>query len=356
MAVDKYSAGLVGRVPHLMQSVRVYGGGGVEALTAEVIPVPEPGFGQVLVKVDTTTVISSEIASREGVSTAKLPLTLGNEFVGRVVASPDGDVALGTRVVGGYGGYGYVRDGAWAEYICVDTPDAFPIETNLDSIALAAIPASFTAASGSLRSLGDVQGRTLLIRGGTSGVGLAIATLASAAGAAVISTTRDPQKRAKLLDHGVRAAVLDGPDLREQVQAIAPGGVDLAVDLLGLASLPSTFECVREYGTVCLTGLLQDQENSIRTRVLEDRATHTFPHVLELIPPTLRLTTGGVRGTPRTREMVQDWVSGIEQGRYRMPIDSVFDFQDMQAAHLRRKAPEVFGKIIIRISEDARRQ
>ncbi|WAM19762.1 zinc-binding dehydrogenase [Rhodococcus sp. JS3073] len=341
-------------IPHTMRAVRVgVAGGGPEALAHEVISVPVPTAGQVLVKVEATTVISSEIASREGVSTAVLPLTLGNEFIGRVVSAPGGEIPFGARVAGGYGGYGYTRDGAWAEYICVEAHDAIPFTSNLDSVTLAAIPASFTAGAGSIAALGDVRGKSLLIRGGTAGVGLAIATLAADAGARVISSTRAPGKRDKLLDHGVDAVVMDGPDLAQQVHALIPGGADLAVDLLGLATLPATLKSVHEYGVVCLTGLLQDQQNSIRSGIREDRSTNIFPHPLEFIPPTVRLTVGGVHGSPRTPEMVQDWFSGFESGRYRMPIDSVFAFDDMASAHLRRADPDAFGKIVVTLSDCA---
>lgn len=337
-------------IPDRMRAVRVYRGGGPETLAVEQVAVPVPRSGQMLVRVDATTVISSEIATREGVSTATLPLTLGNEFVGTVVAAPGDDAMVGRRVSGGYGGYGYTRDGAWADYVLVEAGDAFPYESALDVLSAAAIPASFTAASGSLRALGEVKGQSLLIRGGTSGVGLAIATLALAEGARVISTTRDPAKRDKLLAHGVDAVVIDGPDFAAQVRRLVPAGVDLAVDLIGLSSLAETLSSVREHGVACLTGLLEDQQRSIQSGIREDRATSTFPHALEFIPPTVRMTVGGVVATRRTPVMVQDWITGVESGRYRMPVDSVFPLEQMQAAHRRRKDPASFGKVVVAIS------
>lgn len=340
-------------IPQHMRAIRIHRAGGPETLAVETVAVPAPAIGQLLVRVDATTVISSEIATREGVSTATLPLTLGNEFIGTVVAAPGGEMRPGQRVAGGYGGYGYTRDGAWADYLVVDAMHAFPFVGNLDIVSAAAIPASFTAASGSLRALGEVGGQTLLIRGGTSGVGLAIATLALAAGATVISTTRDPGKRDKLLAHGVHAVVIDGAGFPERVRSLAPGGVDLAVDLIGLASLSDTLLCLRDHGVACLTGLLEDQQRSIQSGVREDRATNTFPHALELIPPTVRVTVGGVVATPRTPAMVQEWMFGVATGHYKMPVDSVFTLDDMQAAHRRRKDPSSFGKVVIAVSAAA---
>lgn len=338
-------------LPSEMRAVIVRHPGDTSALTHELVPVPRPHDGQVLVHVMATTVISSEIATRSGVSTAHLPLILGNDFVGVVVEATTAPGLLGARVVGAYRGFGYTRDGAWADYLVADEGDVFPVDTTLDTVSLASMPGSFTAASGGLRSLGPLAGKTLLIRGGTSGVGLAAATIALDAGARVISTTRNPAKVASLHAHGVRDVIIDGEGLSSRVQDLIPGGVDLALDLLGVDSLFETLRCVTEFGTACLTGLLRDQTNSIRSGVREDRSVPSFPHPMELIPPTVRLTVGGVDGTARTPALVQEWASAIESGRYRMPVDSVFTLDQMAEAHERRADPAAFGKIVVLVGE-----
>lgn len=350
-ALDTTAAAFVR--PDTMRAVVIRERSDATGLAHERVAVPVPSAGQVLVQVLATTVISSEIATREGVSTAALPLVLGNDFVGTVVEAPTAPALLGARVVGAYGGYGYTRDGAWADYVVVDEPDVFPVETSLDTVSLAAMPGSFTAASGAIRSLGDVAGKTLLIRGGTSGVGLAAATIAIDAGARVIATTRDAAKAERLREHGVSDVLIDGPGLAERVRALVPGGVDLAIELLGVDALAETLRCVSEYGTACLTGLLRDQAESIRSGIREDRAIPGFPHPMELIPPTVRLTVGGVDGTARTPALVRQWVAGIESGSYRMPIDSVFTLDQMDQAHLRRADPSTFGKIVVLVGESA---
>lgn len=334
-----------------MRAVVVREAGDAGSLSWEKVPVPHPGAGQLLVRVLTTTVISSEIASREGVSTANLPLILGNDFVGIVAEAPTAPDLVGRRVIGAYGGYGYTRNGAWADYLIVDEADAFAVESDLDSVTLASVPGSFTAASGALRSLGELAGRTLLIRGGSSGVGLAAATLAIDAGATVIATTRDSRKAERMRDHGIHHVIIDDGDLAERVRAIVPGGVDLAIDMLGTASLAETLTCVCDFGLACLTGLLRDQANSISSGQREDRSVPHFPHPMELIPPTKRLTVGGVDGTARTPELMQLWVDGLASGRYRMPIDSVFSLDEIQDAHRRRADPAAFGKIIVLVSD-----
>lgn len=336
-----------------MRAVVVRGAGDASSLAWESVETPRPVGGEVLVRVLATTVISSEIASREGVSTALLPLILGNDFVGIVVEAPTAPDLLGRRVIGAYGGYGYTRDGAWADFIVVDEADAFPIDTDLDDVTLAAMPGSFTAASGALRSLGDLEGRTLLVRGGSSGVGLAAATLAIDAGARVISTTRDPAKADRMREHGIHHVVIDDVDLVANVLSLVPGGTDLAIDMLGTASIAETMKCVHDFGLVCLTGLLRDQTRSIESGHREDRSEDVFPHPMELIPPTKRLTVGGVDGTARTAALMQEWVDGLSSGRFRMPIDSIFSLDEIQDAHRRRADPAAFGKVVVLVGAEA---
>ncbi|EXJ94874.1 hypothetical protein A1O1_03273 [Capronia coronata CBS 617.96] len=338
-------------IPDTMRAVVIKDPGGEDILKVSTVAVPQPRPGQVLVKVHATTVITSELASREGVSTAKLPLVLGNDFIGTVVAAPGAEERIGSRILGAYGGYGYTRDGAWADYIIVDSADAFPIDSTLPSTALVAIAGSFTTASGTIHALGEMNGKTLLIRGGTSGVGLAIATLAIAQGATVISTTRNPDKIKGLQDHGVHHVVLDDGNLENAVRSYAHEGVDLAVEMLGVGGLSESIKCVRPFGIACLTGLLNDQATSIKEKLREDRSVPGYPHPMELIPPTVRLTIGGVVATPRTTAMVQDWVTGFEQGKYKMPIDSTYTLEDIASAHRRRADPSSFGKIVIRVSD-----
>jgi NADPH:quinone reductase-like Zn-dependent oxidoreductase len=336
-----------------MRAVVVREAGDASSLAWEPVAIPTPEDHELLVRVLATTVISSEIASREGVSTAKLPLILGNDFVGIVTEAPTAPALIGRRVIGAYGGYGYTRNGAWADYLVVDETDAFAVDTDLDDVMLAAMPGSFTAASGALRSLGDVAGRTLLIRGGSSGVGLAAATLAIDAGAEVIATTRDPEKVDRMRALGIHHVVIDNDNLVSAVTAIVPGGTDLAIDMLGTASLAETLRCVRDFGLVCLTGLLRDQTNSIRSGQREDRSVDAFPHPMEIIPPTKRLTVGGVDGTARTPALMQEWVDGIASGRFRLPIDSIFSLDEIQDAHRRRADPAAFGKVVVLVSSPA---
>jgi NADPH:quinone reductase-like Zn-dependent oxidoreductase len=115
----------------------------------------------------------------------------------------------------------------------------------------------FQTAYGSITTGLDLQpGQTLLIRGGTSTVGLSAAALAKQLGARVIATTRNPDHVPPLLHAGAEHAIADDGALRAAVREFAPDGVDAALQLVGTTTLPDTLTTVRKGGIVCFTGAL----------------------------------------------------------------------------------------------------
>ncbi len=115
-------------------------------------------------------------------------------------------------------------------------------------------------AYGSLTIGLDLQpGQSVLIRGGTSSVGLAAAALAAWRGATVLSTTRQAGRLAWLKEHGVDHPLLDTGQVAPAVRELYPGGVDAALDLVGTPTLPDTLRAVRVHGTACFSGSLSNQ-------------------------------------------------------------------------------------------------
>ncbi|MFJ8648858.1 zinc-binding dehydrogenase [Streptomyces sp. NPDC093546] len=102
-------------------------------------------------------------------------------------------------------------------------------------------------------------GQTLLIRGGTSALGLAATALAKDMGATVLATTRDAGRTAALTAHGVDHPLVDDGSVADGVRALVPGGVDAALELVGTPTLPDTLATTRVHGTVCFTGMLSNQ-------------------------------------------------------------------------------------------------
>ena len=121
------------------------------------------------------------------------------------------------------------------------------------------------------------RGQTLLIRGGTSSVGLAAAILAKSRGLTVISTTRRPERVGSLQAIGVDHAVVDRGEIAEEVRQLAPGGVDVALELVGTPTLPDTLRATQVHGVVCFTGMLSNEwivATSIRSATCPGGAAH----------------------------------------------------------------------------------
>src|SRR5207249_10628889 len=138
-------------------------------------------------------------------------------------------------------------------------------------------------AHGSLSVGLDAQpGQTLLIRGGTSSVGMAAAILAKDRGLTVLSTTRQPDRVAALKAIGVDHVILDHGDLAAQARAIVPDGVEAALELVGTNTLPDTLRATAVHGVVCFTGMLSNQWT----------VADFYP--IDYIPSGFRLTAYGV--------------------------------------------------------------
>ena len=154
------------------------------------------------------------------------------------------------------GGMGRDFDGGYAEYALLPNALLMPVTTTLAWDVLAALPETFLTAQGALDAMGPVAGR-LLIRGGTSSVGMAAASIAAGHGVEIAATTRRPDKVDALTAVGVDHALLDtGGALAASVGAIWPDGPDHVLDLVGASTAVDSLQLVRRGGTVCVAGSL----------------------------------------------------------------------------------------------------
>ena len=185
--------------------------GGPEAFELTDIPRPEPRPGQVLIEIRAFGLNRSEWFTRIGESpTVRLPRVLGIECVGTVVRAPGGELEEGQRVAAMMGGMGREFDGSYAEYTSVPAANVFPLETELPWDVVGALPEMLQTCHGSLHTgLGVEPGETLLIRGGTSSIGLTTLAMAKAAGLRVISTSRSDAKVDVLRKAGADEVVID---------------------------------------------------------------------------------------------------------------------------------------------------
>ena len=181
-----------------MRAVVVSRPGGPEVLELVERPIPDSTPGEVTIRVRAFGLNRAELLSRQGDSGSAVPFPriIGIECVGEVVAAPGTDLHPGQTVAAMMGGMGRRFDGSYAEYTRIPRPSVFPLETSLDWATLGALPEMFQTCNGSLvTGLRVAPGQSLLIRGGTSSIGLTTAALAKQRGLRVLSTTRNPAKR-----------------------------------------------------------------------------------------------------------------------------------------------------------------
>src|ERR1700676_5385389 len=175
-----------------MKAAVIREAGGPEVLKIESLPIPAPHSGEVLIRVKAFGLNRSELFTRQGHSPGvKFPRVLGIEAVGLVEEAPGNEFQKGDIVATAMGGMGRRFDGGYAEYTCVPATQVQLIKAKLAWETLGSIPEMLQTSWGSLfKSLRLEKGDRLLIRGGTTSVGLAAAAIAKRHRAFVASTTR----------------------------------------------------------------------------------------------------------------------------------------------------------------------
>lgn len=322
-----------------MRAIVLDAPGPPEALTIKEIPIPAPTTGWVLIRVKAFGLNRSELHTRLGLAEGvTFPRVLGIEAVGEVVNCPGGEWTEGQQVAAMMGGMGRVFDGGYAEYTCVPVSQVVPFSSNLDWSTVGAVPEMLQTSYGSLTvGLDAKSGQSLLIRGGTSSVGMATAVLAKQWGLTVLATTRDASKTSSLTAIGVDHVVLDHGAVAGQVRDIFPDGVDLALELVGTPTLPDTLRATRVHGTVCFTGMLSN----------EWTVKDFYP--IDYIPRGVRLTSYGGDASDLPADVLQDFLSAVASGEAVVPIDEVFAFEDIAQAHAKMEAGTARGKLVVMI-------
>ncbi len=311
--------------------------GGPTALKLQERPVPAPEAGWVLIKVMAFGINRSELFTRQGHSpSVRFPRILGIEAVGQVVEAPGGEFPEGQTVATAMGGMGRQFDGSYAEYTCVPASQVQALETKLDWPALAALPEMLQTAWGSLHTALQLErGQTILIRGGTTSVGLAAAVLAKKHGATVAVTTRRPEREAMLRENGADHVFVDNGELAASVRQVFEGGVDRVLELVGTTTLLDSLKAAARHGVVCMTGMVGNKWDFDRFAPME------------AIPTSVKLTTYAGEASDFVRTPLQNFVQEIEDGRTVVRIGKVFQLAEIVEAHRCMEENRAQGKIVV---------
>jgi NADPH:quinone reductase-like Zn-dependent oxidoreductase len=324
-------------MPTSMRAVVLDAPGPPEALQIREMPIPTPEAGQVLIKVEAFGLNRSELHTRLGLAEGvTFPRVLGIEATGTVVSCPGGELTPGQQVAALMGGMGRILDGGYAEYTCVPVRHVVPFTSGLDWATLGAVPEMLQTSHGSLTvGLNAQPGQSILIRGGTSSIGMATAVLAKRLGMTVLSTTRNPDRADALRGVGVDHPLVDDGRVAAQVREIVPDGVDSALELVGTPTLPDTLRATRVHGVVCFTGMLSNQ--------------WTVPdfYPIEYLPRGVRLTAYGGDAGDLPAPVLQGFIDDVASGDAIVPIHRTYRLDQIAQAHADMEAGRATGKLVV---------
>jgi len=321
-----------------MRAVAADGAGGLEVVER---PVPEPGPGEVLVRVAAAGVNRPDILQRKGMYPPPpgAPDILGLEIAGEVLAAARGaDHLLRQKVCA------LVAGGGYAEYCVAPAGTCLAVPRALSMVDAAAMPETLFTVWVNLFERGfAADGDWVLVHGGTSGIGTMAIALAGLFGLNIIVTCGTDEKCAQALKLGATAAVnYNTQDFVEEVHRVTGRtGVNVVLDMVGGDYLPRNLSCLAEEGRHVSIAVQKGPTAEIQ--------------IFDIMRRRLTLTGSTLR--PRSVEfktMVADEIARtvwpyVEGGRLKPVIDSVFPLREAAAAHERMEQGGHVGKIVLAV-------
>jgi NADPH:quinone reductase len=325
-----------------MRAVVITAPGGVEVLEVQDRPRPEPGVGQIRVRVHASALNRADLMQREGHypappgAPADIP---GLEYAGEVDAVGPGATmwSPGMRVMGIVGG------GAHAEHLCVHEREAIPIPGSTSYHDAAAVPEAFLTAYDALVNRAMLRaGERVLVHAVGSGVGTAALQIARAAGATVFGTSRTAAKLERATALGLHHAVDASTDAWPQAvaQIAGPEGIHAVIDLVGGDYLGGNLQVLAVRGRLVVVGLTKGSRAMLDMRTLLSRRITMIGTVLRARPLEEKIALA--------RAFTEQMVPLFESGTLTPIVDRVMRFSDIRAAHETMAGDGTFGKIVLR--------
>ncbi len=329
----------------LMRHIAVERPGGPEAMRLVTGKVPEPKPDEVLIRVLAAGVNRPDVVQRQGLypPPANASPLLGLEVAGEVAAA--GTAVAGLRV--GERVCALANGGGYAEYCVAPEAQCLPWPAGFDAVRAAALPETYFTVWANVFMLGRLAaGESLLVHGGSSGIGITAIQLAAACGATVFATAGSAEKVAACEKLGAAAAInYHTADFLDEIRRLTDGrGVDLVLDMVGAPYFPRNLRCLAMDGRL------------VQIAFLHGAKVETF----DLTPVmTRRLTITGSTMRPRTtaqkgaiaRALRENVWPLLDQGRCAPVIHAVFPLAEAAAAHALMESSVHIGKIMLRVAD-----
>ncbi len=314
-----------------MKAVVVEHPGGPEVLTLKEVPLPEVKDGWSLIKIKGFGINHSEVFTRQGLSpSVTFPRILGIECVGEIEESTTPTLEKGQKVVSIMGEMGRAFDGSYAEYVLLPNDQIYPVETIMDWQSLVTLPETYYTAFVAFNSLKVENNDRILVRGGTSGVGISFLNIVRAKfpNLEIYGTTRNVDKEDILLKVGFNQVILEEEGCLQTDETF-----DKVLELIGPATIKDSLKHTEEGGIVCSCGQLGGQW------FLEE-----FDPIMEL--QGNRYLTTAYSGRV-SLQSIQSLIDYVEKYRMNIVADRIFSLETVSEAHRLMESGKGFGKNIV---------
>lgn len=326
-----------------MQAVEITTPGGPEVLQPCERPVPQPAAGELLIAVQASGVNRPDVLQRKGLypmppGVSDLP---GLEVAGTVVAGAPEDLAAAGLVLGSPV-CALVAGGGYARFCVAPAVQCLPVPSGLDAVQAASLPETFFTVWQNVFHIAALQpGETLLVQGGSSGIGVTAIQLAKAFGCTVIVTAGTDEKCAACVAIGADHAInYRSQDFVAEVRRLTEGrGVNVVLDMVAGDYIGRELQCLADDGRLALIAVQGGTSSAIDSGlVLRKR--------LSITGSTLRPRPVAYKGRLAQALRAQVWPL-IEAGRIRPIIHQVFPAQQAAQAHALMESSTHVGKIVL---------
>lgn len=315
-----------------MKAVVIKEAGGPDNFIYEDVPTPEVKEGWSLVKIKGFGINHSEIFTRKGLSpSVKFPRILGIECVGIISQTTDEErLPIGQMVISIMGEMGRAFDGSYAEYALLPNKQLYPVNTNLDWATLAALPETYYTAFGSMLNLKIAKNDKVLVRAGTSGVGVAFVKLLKAKypDIYVVGSSRSLKKEKQMLEAGYDEVIVD-----QDGELQTDKKFNKILELIGPKTIKDSFKHLIEGGIVCSTGQLGNQWYLDEFDPIMDIAANSY---------LTSFYSGNVN-----EEKMQRMLKYVEKYNVDAKPERVFDLKHVADAHRYLENSKSFGKVVV---------